>query len=299
MSNFTWLPFFEEMLNVICTKYDKESLCKVFHEIFSDSGGREDFLSDGTKGLLREIDPLTFIAYFNRGERTSDEKRIKYCDKSKEIFSLKNSCPKDFTGIPFFNAQLTWFFGWERDNRSEWKENLWIFARQLNADNITPDLFYNILQISNVGKAKLTQFMFICKPDKYISLDGKNIDYFRHKNINAEQVENIKNLSKGFGIYKDFIKEIKEKFPNKTLYEISYEAYLYGKNKKNDFEISDEQFAELKKRFDSRISGFVDFQNPGEDFKDKELSYKRNALNKYQEEACSSLSPILGRQLWK
>ena len=36
MSNFTWLPFFEEMLNVICTKYDKESLCKIFHEIFYD-----------------------------------------------------------------------------------------------------------------------------------------------------------------------------------------------------------------------------------------------------------------------
>ena len=66
MSGFSWLPFFEEMLNVICTNHDKDSLCRVIHYIFKDAGGRNDKFEDGTEGLLKEIDPLTFIAYFNR-----------------------------------------------------------------------------------------------------------------------------------------------------------------------------------------------------------------------------------------
>lgn len=34
MSSFTWLPFFEEMLAVICQRYNKESLCELYLDIF-------------------------------------------------------------------------------------------------------------------------------------------------------------------------------------------------------------------------------------------------------------------------
>ena len=57
MSNFTWLPFFEEMLSVICKRYDKYTLCKLCHEILGKAGGLNDRFSDGSEAPLKEIDP--------------------------------------------------------------------------------------------------------------------------------------------------------------------------------------------------------------------------------------------------
>lgn len=283
MSNFTWLPFFEEMLNVICERYDKESLCEVFHQIFSDSGGRNDKFSDGSEGLLKEIDPLTFIAFFNRNNTLS--KKIKYCAYAKEILKIQALCPSDCDGIPFFDARLTWFFNYEKDNQPEWKQNLWAFSKQLNEDKIQSNDFSKVLQISNVGISKLTQTLFICKPYKYFSFDGTNIEYLKHKGFqpNLNLRSEIEISSSPFERYKDLISKIKENL-GKEFFEISYDAYVYVINKPKENRITEEQFKKLKERFDSRIFGFIDFQNPGEAFEKNELIYKRNALKRYQEE---------------
>ncbi|OHB50070.1 MAG: hypothetical protein A2Y10_14060 [Planctomycetes bacterium GWF2_41_51] len=225
MSNFTWLPFFEEMLNVICTKYDKKSLCEVFHKIFSDSGGREDFLADDTKGLLREIDPLTFIAFFNRNNTL--ENRLRYCSKAKAVLALNSFVPTDLIGTPSINAQLTWFFGWEKDRKPEYMENLWSFSKRLDNDTITSELFYNVLQIPNVGVAKLTTVMFICKPQKYFSLDGTNLSFLKNKEIETKEFLRQINLSEGFEDYQGLLECLRDKFADKKFYEISYDAYKY------------------------------------------------------------------------
>ena len=80
MSQFTWLPFFEEMLSVVCQRYDKDSLCELYHEIFEGASGLSDKFADGSTGPLREIDPLTFTGFHNRelflGEQQWQLKKI-------------------------------------------------------------------------------------------------------------------------------------------------------------------------------------------------------------------------------
>ena len=68
--------------------------------------------------------------------------------------------------------------------------------------------------------------------------------------------------------------------------------FLYGwahpqkdeESGKPAIEISEEQMAMLWKRFHRRIKNFTDFTNPGEQFVEEELKYKRRILERYQEE---------------
>lgn len=226
MSRFTWLPFFEEMLSVICKKYNKESLCKVFHEIFSDAGGTQTKFPDGTVGPLREIDPLTFIAYFNRGIKNT--RRVKYCRLAKQKFGLNSETPADFDGIPTINPQLTWFFGWATGTNSDDINSLWSFSKQLEMGQVDDDLFSRILKIQNVGIAKLTQLMFICRPTHYVSLDKKNVNYLKNHGFPGEKHSSkIKKASKPYTTYRAFVDEVKEHFKPKAFYVVSHDAYLY------------------------------------------------------------------------
>ena len=224
MPQFSWLPFFEEMLAVICAKYDKDSLCKIFHQIFADTGGRTDRFADGTKGDLREIDPLTFIVYFNRNN--TESKRIAYCSKAKAIFGLKSDVPDDFSGIPYITAQNTWFFHWAKDRRPDDHMNIWSLSRQLNEATVKSQAFSQILHIKNVGVAKLTQLMFICKPHKYLSLDIINRRFLESRGIDAKTVLKKVKLADGFQAYTNLLDEVRSKFPGKEFFEISYQAWI-------------------------------------------------------------------------
>ena len=50
---------------------------------------------------------------------------------------------------------------------------LWKFAKELNIGQVSNESFVAIPKIKNVGLSKLTQLMFICKPETFISLDLK------------------------------------------------------------------------------------------------------------------------------
>lgn len=100
--SFTWLPFFNEMLTVICNQYNPQTLVPIFKQIFPKQKDEE---IQGIKTDFKEIDPLTFIACFNRNE--TKENRIAFCKTAKEILHLNAPVPADFDGIPAFNNQKT------------------------------------------------------------------------------------------------------------------------------------------------------------------------------------------------
>lgn len=279
MLHFTWLPFFEEMLSVICQKYDKHTLIGVFYSIFSDAGGIEDLYSDGTKGPLKEIDPLTFIAYFNRNN--TDVNRIAFCQKAKELFQLNSNAPQDFSGIPYINPQNSWFFGWEKNRDPKSIDMLWELSKQININSIESKLFADVLHIKQIGVSKITQLLFICKPTLYLSLDNRNRAYLKHINLDASNVCRQLDKADGFLKYQDFLLEIKKEI-NKPFHVISHEAYLHRDTPV--FALTSEQFDKLMRRFKELMPDFVDFTNPGQTLLVKELEYKRKALQRYEDE---------------
>jgi 5-methylcytosine-specific restriction protein B len=224
MSQFSWTPFFEEMLTVICQKYEKHSLCQPFHTIFQDFSGRTDQFADGSEGDLREIDPLTFIGYFNRSIQCN--KRVECCRMASETFNLTSSLPSDFDGIPFLNNMNTWFFGYARDREDHIIDDLWQFAHALNTDKITDELFHKILSFGGIAIPKLTVIMFVCKPVKYLCLDKKTLNYLEKENIQVPRQNSLRKSLDGFTQYQSFLGTIRSHFNEFSFPEISHQAYL-------------------------------------------------------------------------
>ena len=79
---------------------------------------------------LEEIDPLTFIAMFNRQNTLTN--RVTFCEKAKNFFDLTSPVPSDFNGIPTFNNQKTWFFNYKYSRNEHIIDDLWVFANQIN-----------------------------------------------------------------------------------------------------------------------------------------------------------------------
>jgi len=122
-ASFSWLSFFEEMLSIICERYDKKSLCAVFHDIFGKGGGTIDQFPDGTSGPLKEIDPLTFIAFFNRNNTL--KKRVAFCQGAKRKFEMSANVPSDFEGIPVLRPENTWLFTYSQNRSPDDIDDLW------------------------------------------------------------------------------------------------------------------------------------------------------------------------------
>lgn len=232
MSMFTWLPFFEEMLSVICKEYNKHSLCKLCHDILGESGGLKDTFPDGTKGPLKEIDPLTFIGYFNR--QISIRNRSALCRKAKEKMGLKSDVPSDFEAVPRLNNMNVWFFVSSKSRGKDDIDNLWTFSAELNELKISDQTFEKVLKIRRIALPKLTVVMFICKPHQFISFDNTNIGYFKHSEFQKKpRIRSLINKSaKPYSTYEKIIDEIREHFKPKKFHEISQDAYRFRDKEK-------------------------------------------------------------------
>lgn len=223
---FTWLPFFEEMLDVICKDHNKDSLCKITHDIYEKGGLVDTFAPDKSEGPLREIDPLTFIAYFNRNNTIAN--RIEFCRKAKEKLGIKSDVPTDFAGIATFNPLKTWFFprAWARTNEMD---ILWKFAGELNERQVGNDSFVAVQKIKNIGLTKLTQIMAICKPDTYLPINDKMKVFAKHKGSISRRCvrDHIRKADDSIDAYHDIIEIIRSKFEGVRLAEISSQAHEY------------------------------------------------------------------------
>lgn len=206
---YSWLPFFEELLNRICSEYNSESLYTIWNQFFPEK--YED---------IGQIDPFSFIGKFNS---LGDSNYKKYCEKLKEIFKLKSDVPTDFNGIPRTNRTNPVFFNeyWKhfKNNKEtipmdKIMENLWKLANSLNNGEINKEFFSTVLSYQSVGLSKLTQLFFLCKPHKYYSYDSVNRAYL--KKLNGGVTENSIE-----GFYK--FQELAEKC-KKESYIFSHEA---------------------------------------------------------------------------
>ena len=227
MANFTWTPFFEELLRVICKNYTAESLAPLLHKIFHDTSSLTDRYKDGTSGPVKEIDPLTFIGYFNRS--MTEDRRAKYCQAIKKELGLKTEAPKDFTGIPVINNQASWFFPYALERPENTFQKLWQFSNALEQGNLNSEIFAAALSVKGVGLAKLTQICFICKPSDFMPLDKNSIEFLSGHGLSS-QVEAVRD-NEDFESYRELLREVKKVFTSQTMAEISASAWQKSNSK--------------------------------------------------------------------
>src|ERR1700736_1571207 len=173
----TWIPFYEELANVLLPWQSRQAeLIALLERLRADGHSvapLEDQEADASRFLLREIDPFTVFALFNRG--LSDDNRRRLASALGQELGVGASPPKDFAGIPTVDNRRTWFFGYAKDRTAEDIPSLWaVFERALGpdppGDPEFPGAFDRALRVKGVS-FNLTMGLFWVRPRTFLSLD--------------------------------------------------------------------------------------------------------------------------------
>jgi 5-methylcytosine-specific restriction enzyme B len=213
-NQFTWVSTHKEIVEFLKTKEDKQNeLIELLKKIGVDNAFFDQKPS-GNMIPLEEIDPFTF---FNFIYKYGTERRLKFLQSIARELNL--TIPYDDKGIPSVNPQNLWMFPFSYRRTNEIKL-LWDFFFSALDNTITDNQFEEILNIENVGLAKITSALFCINPDKYFPINGPTKPYLLENfNINPD-IHSYKE-------YKEILKKIQD-ITGESFYSISYKAWVYG-----------------------------------------------------------------------
>ncbi len=174
----------------------------------------KDISKNGEEIELRDIDPFTFYANFNR--RITPKKRANLLKYLKDDWELKSKIPTFDPHIPWMLSLSAWFFRYEKERKADDIELLWKLFAEILSDKITAQTFNRCLEIGKV-RNNLSFGLFWLDSDKYISIDSstkafiaEHLDWYKEEDLDQLKYEG----------YFRILHDLKLKFPNKSFYEI-------------------------------------------------------------------------------
>lgn len=221
---FAWASFYMELADKLLEfKDNREELIHLVYTL----GKHVNYIKADDKGSpVTDIDPFTVIGIFNRG--ILNETRTDLASTLKEKLSMKSSVPVTFDGIPILNPQKSVFF-W-RDKMDTDVQPLWdFFEAGIKGNRQQLGRYINIVRKQQGIKWNLTMGLYWIRPYQYISLDTKNQAYLPKIGI---QVFNEKQLDAThyFSLLDEVMQKIKSgELKEKSIPEISYNAWIEGK----------------------------------------------------------------------
>jgi 5-methylcytosine-specific restriction protein B len=177
-ARLTWIPFYEELASKLVEYRSRQAELIAFLEDLRAKGmtitplGDRD--ADGSRSLLKEIDPFTFIGTFNR--MLTDANRLAIAAEMKRFFGLSTPMPRDFDGIPVLHPRASWFFSYRRNRKPDDIQRLWeVFQLALGPDPMESSAFASAfdraLEVRGVN-FNLTQGLFWVRPNVFASIDA-------------------------------------------------------------------------------------------------------------------------------
>ncbi len=191
---FDWVPFYEELADTVLTYRNSraELLDKVLEcGMVSGKPGLFKFLmlsnerfSDGTR--VRDIDPFTVFAPFNRG--IIDANRIRIAEAYKQVFGIQAPAPTGSSGVPLLNNLNSWFMHFPTEGTVgtySHVEQLWDLAEAAvryadfgtDADEEAFVATFDAARRNSV--VQTTMGLFYLRPSKFLAVDSQNVRYLR------------------------------------------------------------------------------------------------------------------------
>mgnify|MGYP003317113253 CR=1 FL=1 len=185
-NQFSWVKIYAELADALLAyKDDRLRLIGIVRSCFDKTG--LPFPTLDYDGQIRDLDPWTVYAFFNKGITT--EKRLKLLRAFAEAFGLKSELPSDFDGIPVVNNLKACFTCFTNDPRfgKDDVSNIWkLFELALKlaaGDNSVETDFVaaydEVLKQYCVGW-NITMGLFWIRPDYFVNLDGVNRSFLRN-----------------------------------------------------------------------------------------------------------------------
>ncbi|MEA4975340.1 MAG: DUF3578 domain-containing protein [Paludibacter sp.] len=216
---FTWVQTHKELVRYLADKENQQdSLIEILRTVGITPLNDEE--TQGTKTDLLEIDPFTFFCYIYK---YGPERRLEFLQKIAQQLNL--SKPLGEAGIPSANAQSVWLFPYKYLRQNNEIKRLWaLFYATIN-NQITDELFNDVLNIKNVAKTKLTEALFNVNPEKFLPINGPLKPY----------IEQELGIKSDFNSYSEYIKLLNQ-IKTKTIipfYELSYLAWEWNNRNNN------------------------------------------------------------------
>ena len=142
---------------------------------------KADKLRDGSSGPLRDTDPFTVLASFNRGIK--DDARAEIARAFAEEFQVSAPLPTQFSGIPTANNLKSWFVRHEIERGQNDIENLWRLASaavaySVQADESTRESLVTEFDEAATGNTRLlTMGLYWMCPKVFAAYDSVNASY--------------------------------------------------------------------------------------------------------------------------
>lgn len=220
--NFNWVNFYKELAYKLLEYKDNRSA--LLDWIYSDLANVTEksfvdylHLQDGSK--LKDIDPFSVFAIFNRNTKWKTRSKLLEAFKSK--FNIEYDVPTNFSGIPTMDNRHSMFFVWDKDY-SQRINVIWNLFESIINDGNSEDSF-NALLKDGMPLNSLTMAFYWIDSEKYIALDSTNRSFFyilgfdRNLNLNS------------FDDYFKFVEKVKEmlckEIPYKSFPELSDAAF--------------------------------------------------------------------------
>lgn len=223
---FTWMPIYTELAQrLLAFKDNRHGLMEL---IYNNNVLKQytSYLHQQNGQPLNDIDPLSFLGIFNRGN--SFENRKVMLSAIKAELNLSNNVPEDFDGIPILDNRKSFYLSWDNEEMvSKSCSNLWDFFASFMNDDLKEHDFNNLLNQNGIGLAMITMPLFWCKPNDFLALDSRNVKYLNSYGINIQIND--------FTSYKNLLKEVKNKMSignirENSFAEISYNAWKQKKH---------------------------------------------------------------------
>lgn len=185
---FTWQPIYEESASKVLEFKDNSkeltAVIKRMHETGLKALPNQDIDAGGNHLNMRDIDPFSFLAGFNR--KVTETNRKALWQFLKDEWCLKSPVPDDFDGLPVANLQNSRLIPWEKDQHPDQIPLLWQFYEHImttSSESLDTTLMDSCLNKPSVGLASLTMGMFWARPKIWLSTDQKNISLAESKGV--------------------------------------------------------------------------------------------------------------------
>ncbi len=170
---YTWVPFFKELGRWLGDfEQDQQALVDILQK--AGVNAPNDQYPEGHSIPLTEIDPFTFFALLTKH---GPERQLAICSQLKTLLNLKAAAPVDVDGVPTSPAQKSWLFQYKYLRQHTDIPLLWKLYHQVQANQVTDEVFGAVRALHGVGVAKLTQSLFYLQPDRYFPINGQTEPY--------------------------------------------------------------------------------------------------------------------------
>ena len=233
---FSWIPIHTETaIKLLALTNPQSELLAVLRDMEQQGLtviSLKDQDADGKQVLLGEIDPLTFLASFNRG--ITDEKRRENWSFLRKQWNLQADVPQDFDGIPVVNNMQSWFFPYARNRSKDHVDLLWQIIRQAienTLDHIDEGLFSRCTELDLISINNLTIGLFWVNPIAFLPADKKTKSYAKHKGIAITPDD--------YRSYREWMNQVSAKLGN-DFPKVSHDAHVWFTGEKPDEEDDEE-----------------------------------------------------------